>query len=420
MVELKNRSGGLARAQGVMRTEGADRAASRLLAIVLILVLYYLSYRYPLQINSSLTSPSYSDTPAALQATKYALYAALAAAVALYFAVSRSRVIFERVPVPSGIVLATIVVTLWPVTQAVLFQRSDLIETGIFFLVPAIMLLAAPSIDVLPLRRILMAFVVVAVLVNIVQIALYLVEGRLPALAYAGTISIRFGSLWDDPNGFAVAIAYLLPIAAGAFRVLRVPLVILLLGSLVISQSVTGAVATVAAVIIVWILQLRISSAWIPAFLVVVFASLALRLSTLTSNPVVESFIQGKAGSVQGHLAALTVLEELRPEQLLGFSPTTELVESGYVDMLGTEGLVFSVIYVGLLIALAVRALRNARAGEAGALARPVHYASATLAVAMLIALVNLPVQSVFPLNALLAVSLIVEFCTRPRSETPV
>lgn len=394
-----------------------DRGATRLVTFALLLVLYYLSYRYPLQINSSTTSPSYSDTPSSLQAAKYLLYAVLVGLAVVYFGTSRSVRSFARTIVPPAIVLGAASVAVWPVAQAILFKRADLVENGIFFALSVVVLLAAPVIRPAPVVRVLQWFTVIAIVVNGVQVLLYLAIGRLPALAYAGTISIRFGSLWDDPNGFAIAIAFVLPIAALGFKRFRIPIVLLLLGSLLLTQSVTGVVSTLAAVVIVWVLQLKVSSTWIPALLVVIAAGAAVQVASLVSNPVVESFVQGKAGSVQGHLNAFSILSDLGAGQLSGFDPMAVTVESGYVDMIGTEGVVYTLIYVVILLALLVRSMRNARASVIGSAGRALHFASATLSVAMLVGLTNLPLQSVFPLNALVAISLIIEFCAEPRSE---
>ncbi|ROS36267.1 hypothetical protein [Curtobacterium sp. PhB78] len=383
--------------------------------MALVVAFYYLSYRYPFQINSSMTSPSYQDTPATLQAAKYGLFVGIAATALVYFSVSRARRPFIRVSVPPLVVLGLSVVALWPVAQAMLFGRPDLVETGVFFVLTVLYLLVAPELDVSGTLRTAKAFVVIALAVNLLQIGLYLAVGRLPALAYEGTTSIRFGSLWDDPNGFAVVIAYLLPVAAVGFRRFRILMVLLLLGSLVLTQSVTGIVATLAAVVIVWVLRLRLTSTWIPAFLVVVVIAAAVRLASLVSNPVVEAFVEGKSGSVQGHLEALTILDGLGLGQLLGFDPMLATVESGYVDLIGTEGVPFAVVYVLALLALLHRSMVNARGTDDRS--RAVHLASATLSVAILVALVNLPVQSVFPLNALVALSFAFEFCTPIRTE---
>ena len=50
-----------------------DRLATNAFAALLVIAFYYLGYRYPLRINSSTTSPTYSDTPGWLQVGKYLL-----------------------------------------------------------------------------------------------------------------------------------------------------------------------------------------------------------------------------------------------------------------------------------------------------------------------------------------------------------
>lgn len=390
---------------------GADRGATRLLGAALIVAFYYLSYRYPLQINSSTTSPSYSDTPTWLQVAKYGLFALLMGAGFVYFGVSRSVARFERVRVPPAITLLAAFAASWPLAQAALFRRADLVETGVFLAYSVLLLAVAPLLDVKPLIRITKAFVVLSVVVNVVQIALYVVNGRLPALAYAGTTSIRFGSIWDDPNGFAIVIALLLPIAWLSFRRGRVLTVLLLTASLALSQSVTGVVATLTGFAIVWLLQLRLSSSWLPAFLVVVLVAGAVEFASLSSSPVVATFLQGKAGSVQGHLDAITVFRSLQVQQFLGFAPITTPVESGYVDLVGTEGILFAILYVVMLVALAAKSHRNGMALQKKDPRRGLHFGISAFSIAVIIGLTNLPLHSVFPVNALVAVCLVIAFC---------
>lgn len=392
-----------------------DRAAQRLLTLIALLYLYYLSYRYPLQVNSSLTSPSYSDTPGWLQSGKYAVFMLLLAMSVFYFAVSRNRSRFRDDPAPPVVVLGVLAVALWPLCQSIVLRRVELFPIGIFFLLPAIFLLIGPRLSATSVFDLLRFFAVVSMVVEIVQVGLFFAVGRLPALAYAGTSSIRFGSLWDDPNGFAMVIAWLLPVVAVGFRRTGWLMVFGLIVMLVLTQSVTGVFAVVGGVSLALALYIRFRAAWVSALAVVAIVFVAIWAWTLRDNAFVASFLDGKALSVQGHLASGDVLAQFGPEQLLGLSPSAVSVESGWVDLIGSGGVVYAVAYAFVLLVILAKALKNAGQPGISRGVRGLHLGTASFAAAVFLGLTNLPLHSVFPVDALVGFALVVEYCTSAR-----
>lgn len=394
-----------------------DRPAQRLLTLVAVLYLYYLSYRYPLQVNSSLTSPSYSDTPGWLQSAKYAVFILLLAMIVLYFAVSRTKVRFEDRAAPPVVVLGTLAVALWPICQSIVLRRVELFPVGIFFLLPVVFLLVGPRLSATSVFNVLRCFAVVALIVEVVQVGLFFAVGRLPALAYAGTSSIRFGSLWDDPNGFAMVVAWLIPVVAVGFRRFGWIMISALLVMLVLTQSITGVFAVLGGVALTLALFIRFKAAWISALAVVVLVFVAIWAWSLRQNAFVASFLDGKALSVQGHLASGDVLAQFGPDQLLGLSPSPVSVESGWVDLIGSGGAVYAVAYAFLLLVILFRALANAARTDTPRTVRGLHLGTGSFAAAVLLGLTNLPLHSVFPVDALVGFALVVEYCTMVRPQ---
>src|SRR5450759_557644 len=74
-----------------------DGLVTGMVSALFIIGFYYLSYRYPLKINNSQTSPTYSDTPTWLQAGKY-LFIAVVLAVGVFAGAIqwRHRVVVEN------------------------------------------------------------------------------------------------------------------------------------------------------------------------------------------------------------------------------------------------------------------------------------------------------------------------------------
>ncbi len=194
------------------RTEPFWAVPLGVLATLAVCGLYH-AYRYPLRINSTATSPTYSDTQTSLQVGKYALLAAIAAGVAL-FALSR----FPRAawrPTRRDWILAAVAVFAFG-RAAFGAWRSDSVTAldivGPIVAVVPIALLAALWFSLRPgaVPRFAghwlwfaIGLLVLNTFVNVVEILVWKTTGRLPALGYEGGL-VRFGGVWDDPNSSAV------------------------------------------------------------------------------------------------------------------------------------------------------------------------------------------------------------------------
>lgn len=381
-----------------------DRPASRLSALFLVLAFYYLAYRYPLQINSSSTSPTYSDTPPGFQVTKYLILIVLVLILLSQILATSGKI--KRRNINPVLILTLGLLAFWPLIQAILFSDIKLIESGIYFLFPLVLLaFGAPRVDHFTISRTIFVFAILAIIVEMIQVALFLSIGRLPALAYAGSYSVRFGSIWDDPNGFGFVIALLVPFSAIYLRGRATRLVFFTasLVLLILTQSVTAVACSFVACLIVWAYHLRKSAGKLLAAVYGVAIIVIGVGSAIWTSGFAETFLIDKSASVSGHLNSFNPLRNLDIPDLLGWAPIVTTTESGFVNMLLGQGIFFVVSYALLLLVVAARGIRRMSEPGAPRSFRAVHAGLAGFSVAVFLGMANLPLEIIFPVNALVA-----------------
>lgn len=187
------------------------------LAIVLTICGAYDWYRYPFQINSTATSPTYGDTPSWLQIGKYVLLAAAefpAVAIALrYWSTGRTSLTRREILV---LMAASVFTARAAWAARISGSPSPQIVGPLVAVVPVAIATGAfaRSISRQRIARIgwiaIVAIIVAHTAVDAFEIALWKINGRLPALAYTGASSKRWGGLWDDPNSASVFSALVL------------------------------------------------------------------------------------------------------------------------------------------------------------------------------------------------------------------
>jgi len=257
-------------------------------------------------------------------------------------------------------------------------------------------------IDADKLARIVSAFILVAVVSQAVQVYLFQSQGRLPALGYSGSVSVRFGSILDDPNGFALLVAFLLPVVLVSWenRMWKFVLGVCLLASLALTQSFTA----IAAVAISFILGYFALNWRTPA--VVVASALGAPLvvfgawNFISNSTVMADVWLTKSGSINAHARSLDVLREFELSDWLGFGVPTVPVEASYIHMIAYLGIVFTVGYVCLGLVAIVRLHRLIRQ-EKSSRKVALHYASYFYVIAYLIGSFNMQFDGVFPINLL-------------------
>ena len=177
------------------------------LAALVVFSAFYYSFRYPLQYNDALTSAAYRDTPLVLKAADDVLFLLLLFAVVL-LKLGRGRLLLNRRHlVASGAILLCFSGIL---AGSGLESLVKVKGVAIYSLLLAVTSAADLRYMISFVLRHFVRFYLLLLLVDGVQIILFLAIGRPPALAWSTSPhailsqDVRFGSLWDDPNSFGL------------------------------------------------------------------------------------------------------------------------------------------------------------------------------------------------------------------------
>jgi hypothetical protein len=396
------------------RTEkvGGDRLATNAFAALLVIAFYYLSYRYPLRINSSTTSPTYSDTPGWLQVGKYFL-------ICIVVAITANGVLARRSqrPIHTGVTytltgFGLVLISVFALVKGSLVGSTDMIVLGLVILPGALLTSMALRwrLDSVRLGRYVLLYAVISVIAEVIQVLLFRTQGRLPALAYENSTSIRFGSVLDDPNGFAILVALLLPVVwvkCARSRPRRLALSASLVIALILSQSFTGVASVGIALLIgslglkwksparvvtlVWVTLLLASAAW------VVFVS---------NSEFFARLLSARNDSIVSHATSLDKLSGMSLPALMGTGAPGVPVESSYVNLMANVGLPLTVIYLLLGIA-AIRKLGQTIVQSQYSRDLALHYGFFFYLIAYSIGSINLPLDRVFPANLLYVLGIV-------------
>ena len=386
--------------------------ATDFLKYLLIISFYYMAYRYPLQISDSDTSPTYIDTPFSLQVLKYLLFFLLCG---VFFVKSLLKKRGFRVP---GNRLFDFLffsfIFLVPILYDVLTTGIEFFETGLFFGALLLFFLSSDrEVDVSRAERWISVFLVLSILVELIQLALFFGVGRLPALAYSNSISVRFGSIWDDPNGFAFMLTFLIPfVLAKRINLLtKAALFVVLSIMMLLTQSLTGIFAFAVALIVgVFTLGLLLkdSTYWKQGlFLLLSYVFTAILVFSVVMNlEIVKEFLLLKSGSIEDHIELMGVIHQASALNYLGLGPKGVVSETGYINILYNLGIVYFLAYLvmlGYTLFRLVRAIRDNQ-GRRGV---EVYYGAFFFVLSFAIGMGNLPLDGVFPLNLILVVCLL-------------
>lgn len=176
-----------------------DKVLSRIIVFFYVFINFYYIYRYILQYNSALTSPTYSNTPAIFQDFKYYiafLICILGIYVLLYFHI--------KIKIYKLEILFIFLALFFCIKSFITSDYSLLIKYFTFAAVAYFVLFIENTDDlgrkILLVNQLILLYHIVY---SLIQIFLYLGFKRLPALAYDNGY-VRFGGGWDDPNSFGI------------------------------------------------------------------------------------------------------------------------------------------------------------------------------------------------------------------------
>ncbi len=378
---------------------------SYVLIVITNVYLYYYSYRYILKYNSTTTSPTYSDTPTIFKLAKYLIIILLLIIFILY-AIKKKIKIRGKKMLTLAVMLILIVQELYCFIVA---RGSDQLMFAICLLPPFLMILFNSKIDAKMLDKTFEIFVYIALAYEFVQIILYITTGRLPALAYdTGVITdVRFGSVWDDPNGFGIFLLFLIPYSVLKFKGLKkIFITIALIGMLALTWSLTAFLSA----IIVGILSISISilkdtKRNFIVYLITIIVIIIGFIACLLKIDSIVTLYENKIGSISEHLESFR-FENFTIYQLLGVIPSGADMESGAVRLIYIGGVIHFILFYVLSIFSLVKLRMISKNSNYSRIYLPAFW----FMIAFLIASFNLPTMYNFSLFGIYCIFLGIAF----------
>jgi len=404
-------------------------SASTYAFVIIFIALFYNSYRYPFQISSAGTSYGYSDTPIALQIGKYAILALIFVWRAWsVFAFPDSRTVIDKKSI--FFVFLLLFVSTYPIVNAIFFNHADRFANSLLLFSPFLLIFGgvgekARQRDqvIYILNRLLTFFLFINACFFLLQVILLTQYGRLPALSYEGSFLIRFGGIWDDPNGYGIFLSFFLPMAAFCNYSFFVKLcfsffiVLLIVGT----QSLTGMVCSILGFCLATILLMFNDasavrfrySIMVPAIIFCFIGGLLVVASVIGINvfEIYQSYMDMKKGSIDGHAESFQALSGVDALSLWGLSDSFVWGESAYVNWISSYGLFYFIISIIMFIAVVSESIKyvtrsNYRDGIIFG------YCVLSFQISYIISLINLPMDTVFPVNILfIFLSSVVFYC---------
>lgn len=384
---------------------------------MLFLSFYYLSYRYPLQMNSSDTSQTYSDTTFVFQFGKYAIFAGLLFILILFLLKLRPQVAIKKKTMLE--LFIAIFLFVMPMAQFVLSLNDWVLQTGLFFILLVLFyMFPFKRIDYKRVSRAIMIFVVIAIIVEVYQLANFYINGRLPALGWAGTISVRFGSIWDDPNAFALFLPFLMPFVWKSELRFSFKVIIqaALVATLIFTQSLTGIAALIVSIVfgVFFMFFIDKKRSHFKTFLLfavvscVMFAGFKMYVQP---SEFYETYMELKEGSIEGHKVGFLSLDDADAAHFLGFNPQPhgKYAETGYINLLLNFGIFYTAGFLILGLTTIWRLAVFIKNNQ-GKKYIEIFYGAYFFVIAFYAALANLPVEVIFPLNLLLVVCIMISY----------
>lgn len=307
-------------------------------------VMYYW-YRYPFKFNSTGTSPTYSDTPLPFKVGKYVLLVMITGMWLLYGNLKWRQ---ER-----KVIIFAWVLAFWFLICSA-FDPEEL-STAFCFIIFAGMV--ASNINYAKIALVFSKVSVALLVIQALQILAFFLWGRLPALGYSNSLSVRFGSIWDDPNAygnFLVAMIY--------FHWVRGEYAILIacIPALFATQSLTAVGTFLITLPLFFAMQKRTYRSWLKSIaLIFLFIAAVLLFYAHFKGQIdliVQDYSQRKSASAGDHAKHLDI-SSYNVWNYLGISPVINFSESNVINLLSFGGVPFVLAFYVPIFLLAIRSL---------------------------------------------------------------
>ncbi|WP_374187424.1 hypothetical protein ACEPPU_24045 [Priestia aryabhattai] len=380
-----------------------------------ILSFYYLSYRYPLKYNSSETSFSYSDTPAIFQVGKYAIFAGFSYIIFMILLSFKKNVLLTKSTWRD--IALSLYICLTSIIMFVISKNDYVLQTGIFF-ITLVLFYIYPYKDI-NYRKIITCiriFVYVSILMEAYQLFNYYVNERLPALGYPNSTSVRFGSIWDDPNAFAMMVSFLFVFVMKdkMSRLKKLILLLSLFTILIYTLSLTGIAAVLLSFPIGYTVLYLVShkknylKRLVKLFMLGILIAAVYKF-IVEPSAFFQDYMYSKQASIEARKVGFTYFNDIG--SMLGFNahPIGKYSETAYINLLLNFGVIYLFAYLFVCIstiyrlALIIKNYNNHQFIQ-------LFYAAFFFMMTFMLGMVNSPLDTVFPLNVILIICIMLSY----------
>lgn len=311
--------------------------------MLLILILYYYSYRYIFKYANDRTSGTYFNTPLAVQAAKYLICMLILVLFSLY-GISRKHCCTER----CNIVLGLWGLLIHAVYVFILLRNKDAMILVMGLAIMVCIITMTGRINYYKIDRIFFIFFIYCTCYEIIQLVLYFTKGRLPAIAWgnAGIFYVRFGGAFDEPFAFSLFLSFLIPYIYNKYHGFRkYMLTVMLLFFLLMTWTITTCASVIGILGLSAIIRLsknKVKSK--EAFFVILGIGLSGVWGLFYGIDFFRRLLIAKAGSIAGHLASFD-FTNIKISNILGIIPQAKYSESSIIKMLYSNGFIFVLLF---------------------------------------------------------------------------
>jgi hypothetical protein len=377
----------------------------RFLWLCLVLAFYYYLYRYPFQINDSGTSPTYSDTPLIVQLGKYIIFLCICLwfilGVPRFRILERDLMLFIATACFASISLLLALINALQAAEP--FGPLRTAQDSIFLAIPLFSMGCGTRWHIDKIVRLIWVFLWLSMISLVLQVVLFITTDRLPALAYHDSLSVRFGSIWDDSNAFPMMLALFVPLILFRFTSIAATIftVVVTVMVIVAAQSLTCAVSVAICFMAALVLRLsdHISAAGLATKACIILFVLPLTIAVIdigALKSIIVAWQQEKAPSIAAHILDFDRYYA-QPLSFLGLAPAGVKGECGWLNLLLNQGILLTALYSMFIITGIVQAATAAL--DCSIQEKGLFYGAFCFQVAFAVSLFILPNNLVFPLN---------------------
>lgn len=316
-----------------------SKAPGKLFWTGLIFCTLFVSYRYPLQMGTSTTSPTYSDTPPLIQVSKFVIVFILCLLSAKW--ALKSRIQAKR----AILLLSVIFLQLFALVKASYAFDMGYVNQTFWPLAAMVFALSIRKVTTRSLDSFMRFLLFLTFISDAIELIAFFAFGRLPEQGYPNSIVVRFGGWFDSPNDFSCIIFLLM--GWSFFRYKGFGRVVIeggLIACLILTQSLTAYgffLILLACLVILHIIKHPKSIIWLA-----VVSGLLLLFTTSWLPSLVLQLMNHKAGSIAGHIRL--------PENWLGDcgisaltgTPTYQFYEDWWLSSLVNLGVPWLSVFI--------------------------------------------------------------------------